>query len=127
MEHGVRSGATILVIDDDPNALEIVTCQLEQAGDYRIVTAPGGQAGLECIATQRPDLIILDLMMPQVDGFAVLEQLAHDSSSPSIPIIILTAKDLSCTERQALNGRVGALLMKGHTHPEHLFDNVAVS
>src|SRR5438876_11402246 len=125
MEHGVRSGATILVIDDDPNALEIVTCQLEQAGDYRIVTAPGGQAGLECIATQRPDLIILDLMMPEVDGFAVLEQLDRDPSNSAIPIMILTAKDLSSAERAALNQRVNALLTKGLTTTEQLLGKVA--
>jgi signal transduction histidine kinase/CheY-like chemotaxis protein len=121
----VASDATVMVIDDDPNAREIVTQQLAQAGPYRIISAGNGREGLERIAEQRPDLIILDLMMPEVDGFAVLEELARDPITRTIPVIVLTAKDLTAIERDALTQRVNGLLEKGMTNPEHLLRQVS--
>jgi CheY-like chemotaxis protein len=125
LERLVASDATVMVIDDDPNAREIVTQQLAQAGPYRIMTAGNGREGLERIAEQRPDLIILDLMMPEVDGFAVLEELARDPINCTIPVIVLTAKDLTAPEREVLTQRVNGLLEKGLTSPEHLLRHVS--
>jgi signal transduction histidine kinase/CheY-like chemotaxis protein len=118
------SGATIMVIDDDPNAREIVSYQLEQAGIYTVVAASGGQEGLDRISAHPPDLIILDLMMPEVDGFAVLDALGHDSRTHAIPVIVLTAKELTGLERDTLNQRVSSLLMKGMMTPEQLLGKV---
>jgi threonine synthase len=91
---------------------------------YKVITATGGQAGLDCIAAARPDLIILDLMMPEVDGFAVLEQLDRDPQTSAIPVIVLTAKDLTRAECEFLNQRVSGLLTKGLTTPEQLLGKV---
>jgi signal transduction histidine kinase/DNA-binding response OmpR family regulator len=120
----VSNEATVLVIDDDPNAIEIVTRQLEQAGAYSVITAGGGQAGLDQIAETRPDLIILDLMMPEIDGFAVLEYLDRSPATSTIPVIVLTAKDLTMHEHEFLNQRVHGLLNKDLTPPEQLLSRV---
>jgi CheY-like chemotaxis protein len=120
----VVSDATILVIDDDPNAIDITVSQLEQIGDYRVVTACGGQNGLERIAQTAPDLIILDLMMPEVDGFTVLARLQQDPLKCDIPVIVLTAKELSAPERAFLNQRVNGLLAKGNITSERLLGKV---
>jgi len=117
-------GTVVLVIDDDPNAIEIVTRQLQQSGTYTVTSARGGQAGLDAIAESHPDLIILDLMMPEIDGFAVLEQLDRTPLTHTIPVIVLTAKDLTLAEREILNQRVHGLLNKDLTPPEHLLGKV---
>ncbi|HEY0603312.1 MAG TPA: response regulator, partial [Herpetosiphonaceae bacterium] len=121
----VSHDSTILVIDDDDDAREIVITQLQQLGRHTILTAGGGRAGLELIASQRPDLIILDLMMPEVDGFAVLQQLETDEATRSIPVVVLTAKDLTNQEREFLNQRVSSLLNKGFTSAGELLEKVA--
>lgn len=121
----VTADSRILVIDDDPNAIEIVTRQLGHAGAYNVVSANSGRAGLDHIASERPDLIILDLMMPEIDGFAVLEQLDREPATSTIPVIVLTAKDLTRSEHDFLNQRVNGLLSKELTPPEHLLGKVA--
>lgn len=121
----VGGGGTVLVIDDAPDVLEMVSSQLEQTSNCRVITANGGQAGLDRVAVQRPDVIILDLMMPDVDGFAVLKQLEDNPSTYDIPVVVLTAKDLTADERNVLNRRVRSLLTKGSTTPEHLVRKVA--
>jgi predicted ATPase/signal transduction histidine kinase/CheY-like chemotaxis protein/tRNA A-37 threonylcarbamoyl transferase component Bud32 len=121
----VGNNASIMVIDDDPNALEIVSHHLEQAGAYRVTTANNGQAGLDQIALTRPDLIILDLMMPEVDGFAVLDHLERNPDTRTLPVIVLTAKDLTRDEHNFLQQRVRGLLAKGSTSPDQLLGKVS--
>lgn len=121
----VSQDSTILVIDDDPDALEIVTAQLRQLDGHTVLTANGGRAGLELIASQRPDLIILDLMMPEIDGFAVLQQLEANEATRAIPVVVLTAKDLTNQEHEFLNQRVSSLLTKGFTSSGQLLEKVA--
>ncbi|HEX6287787.1 MAG TPA: response regulator [Herpetosiphonaceae bacterium] len=121
----VGIGSTVLVIDDDPDVLDIVSEQLKPLEGYTILTASGGQAGLEQIATVHPDLIVLDLMMPEVDGFAVLECLESNPETRHIPVIVLTAKDLTNQERELLNQRVSSLLTKGFTSAGELLAKVS--
>jgi signal transduction histidine kinase/DNA-binding response OmpR family regulator len=121
----VSNDSTVLVIDDDPNAIEIVTRQLEHVGSYKVISAHGGQAGLDRVAESRPDLIILDLMMPEIDGFTVIERLDQNPTTSTIPVIVLTAKDLTIHERDFLTQRVHGLLSKDLTPPEQLLGKVA--
>jgi two-component system KDP operon response regulator KdpE len=79
---------TILAIDDDPRLRRLLRVNLEKDG-YRVVTAADGPAGLETAELESPDLILLDVMMPEMDGFTLLERLREFSS---IPVILLTAK-----------------------------------
>ncbi|MDP2916939.1 MAG: response regulator [Dehalococcoidia bacterium] len=82
----------ILVVDDDPDILDATTMILETQG-YTIVTARNGIEGLACLRAEKPDLLILDLLMPKMDGFAVCKELqdARWSKYRSMPILILSS------------------------------------
>lgn len=82
---------TILLVDDDAALLEVVTIMLSQEG-YRVVTATDGTEALEAVDRETPDLVILDIMMPQMSGFEVCRKIRADSE---IPIVMLTAKSQS--------------------------------
>jgi DNA-binding response OmpR family regulator len=81
---------TILVIDDDPDIRDDIQSLLENQG-YRVVTAPDGQVGLQRALTDKPDLIVVDMMMPKVSGFVVVERLRQ--AQQMVPIIMLTANE----------------------------------
>ena len=87
----MHSPPRILVVDDNPNNVEILRMRLEAHG-YDVVTAADGGAGLTTIRDQLPDLVLLDIMMPKLDGFEVCRRLRADASLPFIPIILVTAK-----------------------------------
>jgi signal transduction histidine kinase/CheY-like chemotaxis protein len=101
----------ILVIDDDPNVPDLVG-QLLGNEHYMIDWSPDGAAGLERISQLRPSLILLDLVMPQMDGLAFLDALQADPTRKDIPVIVLTAKSLSDDERRILQARTLGLLEK---------------
>src|SRR5205807_6418588 len=84
---------------------------LEPAG-YRVKTAAGGREALELLKTARTDLIVLDLMMPGMTGFELLDAIRTDARTRSLPILVVTAKDLTRAERRELNGRVAAVLSR---------------
>jgi CheY-like chemotaxis protein len=96
---------TVLVIDDDPRSVEIISTYLEKSG-YTVLRTYSGGEGLQVAQSHLPDLIILDLMMPEMGGFEIVEILKSASETAQIPIIVLTAKYLSAEDRQALNGHV---------------------
>ena len=80
----------ILIVDDDPDLVEAVTMILESK-DYDVIAAYGGIEGLEKAKTEEPDLIVLDVMMPDKDGYAVCKELKADPTYGKIPILLLTA------------------------------------
>jgi CheY-like chemotaxis protein len=80
-----------------------------------VTSAGGGRDGIDLARASLPDLILLDLMMPEVDGFDVVEALFADPSTRSIPIMILTAKDLTDGDKRQLNGHAKAILERGST------------
>jgi len=82
---------TILVIDDEPDLIELVQFNLQKDG-YEVIVAKNGQAGLEIAQKHLPDMIVLDLMMPGIDGLEVCRQLRSDARTRLIPMIMLTAK-----------------------------------
>ncbi|MGQ9675712.1 MAG: response regulator [Chloroflexota bacterium] len=82
--------ARILVVDDDPDILEAVKTVLESR-DYAVTTAKNGEEGLEKIRQSKPDLLILDLLMPKKDGFAVCRELKEHPKYADLPILILTS------------------------------------
>jgi CheY-like chemotaxis protein len=79
---------------------------------------------LERVAERRPDLILLDLMMPEMDGFQFLDEVRNQEASRSIPVIVITAKELTPEERQRLNGSVEKILQKGAYTREDLISEV---
>jgi PAS domain S-box-containing protein len=102
----------ILVIDDDPECREMLRRFLER-DDRRVTEAPDGEAGLRAIAGEIPSLILLDLMMPVLDGFGFLTELPRRFPGANIPVLVLTAKDLTAEDHARLNGRVARILEKG--------------
>ena len=104
--------ARSLAIDDDPTALDLVDAALEPAG-WSVLTATGGAEGVELVRRSRPDIVLLDLLMPGLDGFAVVERLRADPELAEIPIVVMTAKDLSRADRARLRGTVEHLVPKG--------------
>jgi len=107
-----RERVTILAIDDDPMAVELVEAILTGEG-FRILKAYGGEEGLAIACREVPALIILDLLMPDVDGFTVIERLRADATTVAIPIVILTSKSLTAHEKERLNGKMAYLARKG--------------
>ena len=81
----------ILVCDDEKNIRRLVQVNLERAG-YKVVTASDGKEALQQVVKERPELIVLDIMMPYMDGFEVLQNLRRNASTREIPVIMLTAK-----------------------------------
>jgi threonine synthase len=110
LDHKVRS---IAIVDDTAEARRLIRRILQARGDYQIAEAEDGRAGLDLIRRTHPDLVVLDLMMPEMDGFAVLDALRADETTQDIPVIVVTAKDLSAAEKDKLTGQIDSLLQKG--------------
>jgi len=116
---------SIAIVDDTPDAVRLFRRILQAKGDYQIYEAHDGRAGLALIRAKHPDLVILDLMMPEVDGFAVLDALRADEATQDIPVIVVTAKALTPEERDRLTGQIEALLQKGAFMDNELLDDVS--
>jgi diguanylate cyclase (GGDEF)-like protein/PAS domain S-box-containing protein len=114
-----RKAVNILCVDDDEKALEILESILEPAG-YTVITANSGKDGIEKAMIYKPDLIILDLMMPDVDGFEVTRVLKDSPATMDIPIFILTAKDITLEERLKLAGKIESYMQKKYFSKEDL-------
>jgi CheY-like chemotaxis protein len=113
----------LLIVDDDPQVVDLMRQFLEDE-DYDIEAAMDGQEALEAIARQRPDVIFLDLLMPRLDGFGVIEQLRIDPDHRDIPIIVLTAKTLSEAERTLLQQSVFKVIEKRGMEPDALLREI---
>ena len=103
---------TVLVVDDDPGILDLHCRLVEQAG-HRAVAARDGRAAMDALEHMLPDLILLDLMMPEMDGFAVLDALRTREATRDIPVIVLTARVLDEADIERLNRGVAAIMNKG--------------
>ncbi len=85
----------ILIIDDEEDVREIAQMGLEMAGDWQVITAHSGQEGLNIAENSQPEVILLDLMMPEWDGKETLKQLKANQNTADIPVILMTAKTQS--------------------------------
>ncbi|MFZ6027470.1 MAG: pyridoxal-phosphate dependent enzyme [Chloroflexota bacterium] len=114
----------VAIVDDTPDARRLIRRILQSQGDYTLYEAPDGDEAIRLAKKEHPDLIILDLMMPEVDGFAVLDILKADSETASIPVIVVTAKELTPQEETRLRGRIHKLMQKGEFMNDELADEV---
>ncbi|MBI5365448.1 MAG: response regulator [Planctomycetes bacterium] len=115
---------TILAIDDDADTRTLLAALLEAEG-YRALTADGGKAALALLETETPDLILLDLSMPEMDGFDFCRELSHGGRSRSIPIIVLTALDTFTYSEEFLSSLFDVqLFMYKPFKPNVLLENV---
>ena len=108
---GAAGRERLLVVDDDPDVVEMVR-QLLAETSFEIAAATDGVDALETIERQPPDAILLDLMLPRLDGFAVIEELRRRPAGRDIPIVVLTAKDLSTEEGSRLRESVSQVIQK---------------
>jgi threonine synthase len=115
---------SIVIIEDDPDARRLLRRVLQARGDYQIFEAPGGREGIELVRQHQPDLVLLDLMMPEVDGFEVLETIRVDEELADTRIIVITAKTLTSTERRRLSGQIEMLLQKGSFLDDDLLEDI---
>ena len=104
---------TVLVVDDDPKAVELVAVRLGAIG-ASVLRANGGEEAIDLARTQLPGLIVLDLMMPSVNGFEVVEALRERAETARIPVIVMTAKRVTAEDRERLDGSVTTIMEKGH-------------
>jgi PAS domain S-box-containing protein len=102
----------VLVVEDDPATRSLLRRSLEGEG-WTVMEAENGRVGLEALAHTRPALILLDLMMPEMDGFQFVAELRRSDASRTIPVVVLTAKDVTAEERVRLTGCVEVILQKG--------------
>ncbi len=113
----------VLVVEDEPANRELLVRILEKEG-YRVTEAENGSVALECVAADPPALILLDLMMPVMDGFAFLEALRCSPGFAKIPVVVVTAKDLTPKDREMLQGSVQQIIQKGAVDREKLLREV---
>ncbi len=106
------TGSTVLLIEDDPMALAALE-QVLLSNGYRVLRASGGREGVEIARQNPPDLIVLDLMMPGINGFDVADRLRNEKTAKNVPILVLTSMDLSITNQARLAGKVWRIAEKG--------------
>jgi len=117
----------VLVVDDQAESRSLLRRMIESHAGYEVLEASGGLEAIRLVQEEQPHIIVLDLMMPDVDGFAVLESVKADEATRSIPIIVVTAKDLTQEERDMLNRGVEALLQKGLYEQQELLADVVAA
>lgn len=114
----------IAIIEDNPDAARLLRRILQTRGEFQIVEAHTGKEGLELIHSTYPDLVLLDLMMPDMDGFAVIDALKKDNRLKNIPVIVITAKELTIKDKLRLQGQIQILLQKGSFMDEDLLQGI---
>lgn len=103
---------TLVIIDDNPHDLRLARRIIQTEKGFNVIEAQNGRDGLKAIYTHHPDLIMLDLTLPDIDGFAVLNALQKDKSLRDIPVIIYSARDLTAEERAQLEQTIHTIIQK---------------
>lgn len=124
-EHSVKNTKQLLLIDDDPNLILLVKDYLEFRG-YDVITAENGREALEILERQIPDMMICDVMMPEMDGYAFVEQIRQDARTSWIPVLFLSAKGQSQDRIKGLSKGADVYMVKPF-EPEELVAQVESS
>ncbi len=124
LDHLDEKTTTVLLVDDNPNDALLIRRLLEAKKSYRVFHAVNGADGLQQARERLPDLIITDLTMPGTDGFTLLENLRGDARTADVPVIVVSAKDITAEERRRLHGYIEALYQKGSLSPRAFVDQV---
>ena len=112
-----------LVVEDDEATREILRRTMEGSG-WQVCEASDGQEGLAALEQFRPDVVLLDLMMPRVDGFEFLRRFRQNPDLDDVPVVVITAKELSAEEKTFLNSSVNEILTKGSLDRDRLLEDV---
>jgi CheY-like chemotaxis protein len=119
----LKPTAPVLVVDDDKLTRDLVRRSLESEG-LQVVEANNGRVALEQMGSEKPGLILLDLLMPEMDGFEFLAELRRREGWRSIPVVVVTAKNIDAADRRRLNGYVETILEKGAFTREELLQEL---
>jgi signal transduction histidine kinase/DNA-binding response OmpR family regulator/ligand-binding sensor domain-containing protein len=117
------NGQSVLLIEDDASTREMMRRTLEKDG-WTVHEAENGRRGLEGVAAEVPAIILLDLMMPEMDGFEFMHELRKREECRTVPVIVITARDLTAEDRIRLHGEVSRIIQKGATSAEELLAEV---
>ena len=119
-----KQSTRIAIVDDNPDVRRLIRRILQSQGNYSLFEATNGREAVELARKEQPNLMILDLMMPEMDGFAVMDALKADVTTADIPIVVVTAKELTPSEKEHLRGHVQTLMQKGDFLSDDLLDEV---
>ncbi|MBN1303194.1 MAG: pyridoxal-phosphate dependent enzyme [Anaerolineales bacterium] len=114
----------IIIVDDSAEVRRLIRRILQSQGNFEISEASNGLQAIEMIQKEPPDLIVLDLMMPEMDGFSVLDVLKNEPETAQIPVIVATAKELTTDEKSRLHGQIQSLMQKGDFLNDEFLDEV---
>ncbi|MGE5643889.1 MAG: GAF domain-containing protein [Byssovorax cruenta] len=117
----------VLVIDDDPNDLRLIEKVISESGRYKAILAEGGRKGWEALNTNAPDAIILDIFMPDMDGFTILEKLREDPLLRHIPVLVVSGGGLTNEQQKQLKEYGQRLITKGSLKEGELLSNIEAS
>lgn len=118
---------TVVVIDDNPQDSRLIRRLLQAHKNYRVFESNNPLDGLDLVRQRRPDLVITDLTMPEIDGFTLLEKLKNDPETAHIPIIVLSAMTLSHADKERLDGHIESVWTKGDFAPNELVGHVVTT
>lgn len=116
---------SIVIIDDNPSDSRLIRRLLQRYKRYRIFEAQNGRDGIDLVRQRRPEMVVLDLTIPDMDGFAILEELKNDPRTSDIPVMIISGKDLTPDQAAFLQKNVEQILLKGNFSGKELVNNVA--
>ncbi len=115
---------TIVIIDDNPHDSRLIRRLLQSHKNYRVFEATNGPDGLDLVRQRQPDLVVLDLTLPDMDGFSILEALKRDQRTHHIPVMIVSAKSLTPEENDRLRAQSDSIWQKGNFSARDLLDHV---
>ena len=124
LENLDEKATTVLLVDDNADDALLIRRLLEGRKAYRVYHAKDGWEGLAMARQKLPDLIVSDLTMPGIDGFGLVEELKLDPRTKNIPVVVVSAKDITTEERKRLIGHVQALYQKGSLPARSFVDQV---
>lgn len=119
-----RRTRRIVIVEDHPDAARLLRRILQARGDFQVTEAHSGHEALALVQAERPDVVLLDLMLPDMDGFEVLDRIRSIPELSSVHIVVVTAKDLTAAERRRLSGRIQLLFQKGSFTDEDLIAGI---
>jgi CheY-like chemotaxis protein len=115
---------SIVIIDDNPNDSRLIRRLLQRYKQYRIFEAHNGPDGIDLVRQRQPDLVLLDLTIPGMDGFSILDELKNDRRTSEIPVMIISGKDLTPDQQAFLRGNARSVFQKGNFSGSELVNHV---
>lgn len=113
----------IMVVDDNLIDLELITTIINREG-INVINATNGSQCIELLKVSLPDILVLDLMMPETDGFQVLNYIRSNEKTKNLPVVVVTAKDLTAEDKHILSGKISSILIKSEMQPKDVLEEI---